>query len=338
MIYQTYVDRIQSAIKTEQQTKAFSERYSRELSDMDDTKEKNLPTINKPAENLLQIAREMGYEPGRYCKTGQHPDFAHLEGTDMTERHYITSAFIDIQSSTSLHKKYDDLEVIHIINETILRASIHTCIVFGGYVQRIQGDGLFVYFGGKNIDKQKSVIASLTSTSFITYFVANDLKKIFEEQGIEDIRIRTGIDFGDDLDTLWVNSGVEECAEITTRSLHTSLACKMQGQAYGNCIVVGDNIKSKALLPEELYDAVRNSKGEITKRYIYEDRNKPFYYKQHNFNWSEYLQGLEEEKNKSTSIASPTTNIIFSATPIHLHRDINALKKIADKNKPYFGG
>src|SRR5690606_12612817 len=115
-----------------------------------------------------------------------------------------------------------DLETITVITNTIQRAAIHTCVALGGYIHRLQGDGVFVYFGGKGIDKKDANIKAITATSMFTYFVKNDLKKIFDQDGIEDISTRIGIDFGDDENVIWAKAGIGDCSEITTYSLHTN--------------------------------------------------------------------------------------------------------------------
>lgn len=125
-----------------------------------------------------------------------------------------------------------------------------------------------------------------------TYFIKNDLQRIFEEEGIENISTRTGIDFGDDHEVLWGNFGVGECTELTTLSLHTSLAPKMQSHAGKNGIVVGQNVKDRLLIEEKYFDYVRNSKGEVTERYIYVGRKKNVYYTQYRFDWFNYLKSL----------------------------------------------
>ena len=174
-------------------------------------------------------------------KLGAHPSFSYLKTTNGSEYHYIATMFVDVRNSTGLFKKYDP-DVVANICRTIQLAAIHTCWYFDGYIHRLQGDGLMVYFGGKGTTKQKAVDNALMAASFISYFVKNDLKDIFEEQGVNRIYTRIGIDFGDDKDTLWHNAGIGECSEVTTTSLHTSLACKMQAQAESNGIIVGDNI------------------------------------------------------------------------------------------------
>jgi class 3 adenylate cyclase len=207
------------------------------------------------------------------------------------EYHYIVSAFIDIQGSTNLHKKYE-LEEIYSITNTVQSAAIHTVIALGGHVQRLQGDGVFAYFGGKKISKERAVEMAVTACSMFTYFIQNDLKNVFLEDGIEDINTRIGIDFGDDAKVLWANFGLMDVSELTTLSLHTSLASKMQAWASKNGIVVGQYIKDRLTTAEGIFDLVRNSKGEVEKRYIFEDQEKNFRYTQYSFNWYGFLKTL----------------------------------------------
>jgi class 3 adenylate cyclase len=232
-----------------------------------------------------------GIKPG---KLGEHPDFIHLKNTDNTEYHYITSVFIDIKGSTNLFKKYE-LEEIYTITNTILSAAIHTCIVLGGYIQRLQGDGVLVYFGGKGIEKRVAVKAALTATSLFTYFVKYDIKKMFEQAGIENINTRIGIDFGEDDKVMWANFGIGECSELTTISLHTSLSSKMQAKAKANGIVLGQNVKQYLAIDDDFFENVTDSNGNID-RYIYEDREAGLNYCQFDFKWHKYLKSLPNIK------------------------------------------
>jgi adenylate cyclase len=225
------------------------------------------------------------------AKLGLHPDFVRIKGTNDMEYHYIVSVFIDIQGSTNLHKGYH-LEDIYRITNTIQSAAIHTCIALGGHIQRLQGDGVFAYFGGKNIEKNKAVELAVTACSMFTYFVENDLTDLFQEDGIENIHTRIGIDFGDDDDVQWANFGLMEVSELTTNSLHTSLASKMQNYSRRNGIVVGQYIKDRLNIDTEIFDLVRNSQGEVTKRYIFEIPEKGFRYTQYSFNWLRFLKTL----------------------------------------------
>lgn len=271
--------------------------------------------------DLIAIANKMGAEPFTNQTIGHHPHFSHLKGTTNTEKHYIISAFIDIKGSTNLFKKYDE-ETNMIITNTIQLAAINVCQLFGGFIQRIQGDGLFVYFGGKNIDRSKATQHGLTALSLFSYFVKNDLKKVFEQHGIERIFTKIGIDFGDDDKVLWGVAGIQNTSEIATYSLHTSLAAKMQAYAGSNEIVVGQYVKDKANFDSLLYTVVEE------KRYIFSDSENGFYYTQYKFDWIKYLKS-------SQYIATSITGDITIKPQISTIPNLTSLKEVVGENRPY---
>lgn len=265
-------------------------------------------------------------------KLGAHPSFSHLKNSNKSEYHYIVSMFIDVKNSTGLFKKYDP-DVVANICRTIQLAAIHTCWYFDGYIQRLQGDGLMVYFGGKGIQKQKAVDNALMAASFVSYFVKNDLKNLFEEQGVNRIYTRIGVDFGDTNDTLWHNAGIGECSEVTTTSLYTSLACKMQAQADSNGIVVGDNILPFKPNHSNYFTYKKYKKDGNEQDYIYEIPDETFRYKQYDFSWERYL------KNHPSIEEDADGNLSFKGTPVlpnpHIQQNIGYLQQNATNYKPY---
>lgn len=263
-------------------------------------------------------------------KLGAHPSFQHLKTSNKSENHYVVSMFIDIKNSTGLFKKYPPSVVANVCR-VIQIAAIHTCWYFDGYIHRLQGDGLMIYFGGKNIPEQKAVDNSLAAASFISYFVKNELPELFKEQGLSPIYTRIGIDFGDAASTLWHNAGVGECSEVTTTSLHTSLACKMQAQAISNGIIVGDNIlKYKYNMPKCFtHKRYKTDKGDD--EYVYEIPAKNFRYKQYTFDWELYIASeyktLFVEDNSSTAASQIQSRI---------ESNMAYLEQNATNYRPYF--
>lgn len=164
---------------------------------------------------------------------------------------------------------------------------------------------------------------------FFTYFVKNNLKDLFYEQGIENIYTRIGIDTGKEKDVLWYMAGMDECSEITTCSLHTSLAAHMQGNALNNGIMVGDNIKDNALLSPDLYSIRKDSAGKED-RYIFQIPEENFNYTQWVFNWEHYIKNHPEIKvgadgllyfaPAAPAIVQPSKNMDF------LHKQVNGYK------------
>lgn len=288
MLYNNYTSRIKNIIVKSQERKAQREKVlgGAAIGSIPDKKimlkeQKDFSKVNQlNQQELITLMQNVQIEQ---ATIGVHPDFQYLKGTDGTAMHYIVSVFIDIQGSTALHKEYELDEIFQITN-TVQTAAIHTCLSLGGYVQRLQGDGVFAYFGGKTVSKEQAVHSSMIACSMFTYFVKNDLKHLFLQDGIEDIKTRIGIDFGDDNDVMWANFGVANVSELTTLSLHTSLASKMQSQATANGIVAGQNIKDRMRANDTYFDLVTNSKGEI-KRYIFQNEKKNFRYTQYAFNW-----------------------------------------------------
>lgn len=293
MIYENYTQRLKNIVLQSENKKNLSKGISgidglssgAAINRMQEIKEQRNFSANMQlkAQPLVQILHP---DALKNATIGLHPDFKHLRGTNQTENHYIVSIFIDIHGSTNLFKKYD-LEDNYSITNTIQSAAIHTIVALGGYVQRLQGDGVFAYFGGKNISKNKAVELSVTACSMFTYFMERDLKKVFNEGGVEDIKTRIGIDFGNDKDVLWATFGVQDVNELTTLSLHTSLASKMQAKAERNGINVGQNIKDLLEGDDKWYSIISEEE-----RYIFKDNEKKFWYTQYRFNWLNFLKSL----------------------------------------------
>jgi hypothetical protein len=331
-IYNDYLKTIKTALQT---SKKGQEQVFSSFNGINDEIKKGIDIVeflteaksNKPLQSLETFANELGFTPNFTQKLGAHPHFEHLKYSNTTENHYIVSMFIDIKNSTNLFKRYAP-ETVFIITNTIQRAAIHTCLIFGGYVHRLQGDGLFVYFGGKDIPENKSVETALQAASIFSYFVKNDLKELFNEEGIETIFTRIGIDFGATNDVLWALAGIGEISEITTCSLHTSLASKMQGCAESNGIVAGDYIKNKVLYPELFTPVAKRTENEKD-RYIFKIPEENFNYTQYDFDWHQYLK-------KQDYIATDLYgNLIFKSKQNQI-RNSNYIKPIAEVNRPYF--
>lgn len=321
-IFYNYKNIIEKALDNNSLSKAMNEskEFGYELEVFN--KEKTSLSLSSFT-NLQEIASKMGVIPIGGQQVGHHPDFLHLKGTNDTEKHYILSTFIDVRKSTHLFKRYNE-KTVYMITNTIQLAAIAVCSLFGGFIHRLQGDGLFVYFGRKGLSQKKATEHALTALSLFTYFVKNDLQQIFERRGIETIHTTIGADLGFDKDVLWAMAGTENTSEITTYSLHTSLASKMQGSAKANQIIVGENIKNIVELDNDVFEVV----GE--KRYIFQDPDKSFYYTQYIFNWMKFLKSL-----KDIAISTSGKMQIKPQTVLPVKINNDSLRHIAKVNKPY---
>lgn len=330
-IYDDYLQPIRNAIAADGQTQNFSQFAGGNVKN-----KINLRALNEavPEKRLLpsldQFAQTLGLKPDFSQKLGSHPDFAYLKHTEQTEEHYIVSMFVDVRRSTQLYARYEPATVF-VINNAIQRAAIHTALIFGGYVHRLQGDGLFAYFGGKNIPVKEAVSKALQFAGVYSYFVKHDLKNVFEQQGIEQIYTRIGVDLGYTEDVVWAMAGIGEISEVTTFSLHTNLASKMQSNAVSNGIVAGDHIKKEMPLLQEFFTPVCQRTGKDADRYIFEIPKKGFRYTQHDFDW---LKFLKRQDFIATDIYGDIQLKQKQAPAIYANS--NSMAPIAVKSKPYY--
>lgn len=342
-IYHSYFDRIKDSLQYGQK-RSSADKVSNfsgisGLGDIQNRAKQQTKIINKSNDeelfrSLQPLSAISGIKANYHLKPGAHPDFKHI-AEDLVESHYITSVFIDIKNSTNLFKRYLPSAVAN-ITSTIQRAAMHTCWYFNGYIQRFHGDGLMVYFGGKNISVKESINNALNAASFFSYFMEHDLRNLFLEQGVEKIFTRIGIDTGENEDVLWYQAGIGECSEVTTCSLHTSLAAKMQGYAINNGIVVGDNVKDISHLNNFLFNAVEE------RRYIFQIPEERFNYTQWNFEWLKFLKDHKQVKEdlsgnlflSSTGINSnAASNIVVPTSALG---GVDYLRSQAQGYKPYY--
>ncbi len=334
-IYKDYIKTIETALSADKKTRSMYKGLSGLDGEPLNEHVKLSAITNKLAQkqvlpSLEVLAKQLNRSIDFNQRLGQHPDFAYLKDTESTEKHYIVSVFIDIKGSTNLFRKYDT-EVVNVINDTIQKAAIHTCLVFGGYIHRLQGDGLFVYYGGKGQNKSDATLRALQSTSVFTYFVKNDLKNVFSQQGIDNIYTRIGIDLGHDKDVLWSKAGVGEICEITTCSLHTSLAAKMQAHAESNGIVIGQNVKQELVSLEGFFTPVCHRQNKENDKYIFVDSDGKFYYTQYDFHW---LPFLKTQPFIATGLNGNLS--LKGANGFSSQQSVNSLASIAVQSKPYF--
>lgn len=319
-IYNDYLTTIKNAIRTDMLYKGYSKKERKNLVKNSSIYKSFSTTENRILPSLQELTNQVP-ESKLDQPLGLHPDFAHLKGTENMEESAIVSMFIDIKGSTHFFKKYANPTIV-IIQNTIQRAAIHTCLIFGGYIHRLQGDGAFVYFGGKDVNLQSASKNALKAAAVFTYFMKNDLKDLFSEQGIDRIFTRIGIDLGYDEDVTWAMAGAGEISEVTTFSLHTSLASKMQQYAQSNGVVVGDNVINESKIGEDFYNTV------VSDRYIFEAPDDNFRYTQYDFKWEKYLKTLDfvitDPLSGKLSLKAKNTSNPAS------------LKPIAEINKPYY--
>ncbi|AWQ30247.1 TPA: Pycsar phage resistance system cytidylate cyclase PycC [Staphylococcus aureus] len=241
---------------------------------------------------MVQEIRELfGKEGEIFSKSiGTHPDFFEIENTN--EYQYICSLFVDISGSTKLALKYS-LDKVKLYKNAIISSAIEIFRAFDGHIHRIQGDAVLVYFGHKELEKSDAIINAINAASLMQYFNATTLKKFFESENLEPLKIRIGIDFGDDSSVLWSKYGIDGINEITSTSIHTDLASKLQNKAPSNKIMIGENINKYLDIPTKFRSikTEKNNGVDVEKRYILNTNNLGRY-SMEVFEWEKYLNSF----------------------------------------------
>ena len=280
-----------------------------------------------------QLEKLFGTNPQSFdsASIGTHPDFQSINYHEY-ENHYCVSMFMDIKGSTRLNEKYSLLE-IRKIKDTILTLAIHVASHFGGHVHRLQGDGIFIQFVRKGTSPQDSVINALNAASVLTHFISSDLASIFSNNGVRPLTVRTGIDLGFKEDVIWSHYGVPGCSELTTTSLHTDLAAKLQVKAPSNGIYVGSNIQNILDINSSFCKDIKNDDGSVD-YYIYTGVKN---YRKFDFDWVKYLKTFDFTKVQSSGqgieIEEPNIKISCTVTNEDGHnskvyyQNSNAIKK-----------
>jgi len=98
----------------------------------------------------------------REVTIGDHPDFAHLAGTDEATTCPIVTLFMDIESSTRLELLYGPAETAKIKN-AFLCTAIEMVHAFDGHVHRLQGDAVMAFFGGSNVRPEDAAVDGSTA-------------------------------------------------------------------------------------------------------------------------------------------------------------------------------
>ena len=266
----------------------------------------SLPTTIEPDSKTIlefdsnQLQKYFG--PNKYSfdtvTIGNHPDFEYLEH-NQTLNHHCVSMFVDIKGSTRLALKYS-LEEVRLIKDTLLTLCINVVSHFGGHVHRLQGDAVFVQFVRKNSNPNNSVINSLNAASVLCQVVSEDLSSAFERYGLDPIKIRVGLDYGTDEKVMWSHYGVANCNELTTTSLHTDLAAKLQNKASVNSIRIGKNLVDSIEMKEDYLSIptkIKNGQA-VEDKYIIQSSD--FNYRQFDFNWRKYLNSFSFYKQNGS--------------------------------------
>ncbi|QNN25165.1 hypothetical protein HED60_23750 [Planctomycetales bacterium ZRK34] len=225
---------------------------------------------------------------------GNHPDFDHIAGTELSELHPIVTLFMDIESSTRLGLWYPADDVAKIKNAFIC-AAIEFIHSFDGHVHRIQGDAVMAFFGGKNSISENAVVDSLNCASSLWMFVKTTVIPRLRGEGYdEDFGIRIGIDYAPSAH--WSAFGYPGVDEVSATAFQVDAASKLQHAAGRNQIMLGQSLMEFVDFPDVITQdkSVMRNGGEQSEKYLLPNHTCPdgnvLNYRQRLLSAEEYLR------------------------------------------------
>ena len=303
--YSDYIDRISDILDKKPHKTFSSEDWLEKANNESVIRESQDSSLALADKNQLSL---LFGKPAGYKSTptiGTHPDFSDMKFGDKRYQ-YCASMFIDIKGSTNLSINYS-LEEVRMMKDAILSVCIQTVTIFGGHVQRLQGDGLYAQFTDAHIHQNNMMINALNAATVLCQFISTTLADIFEQRNLKPLRIKVGIDFAEDSKCLWSHYGLPGCNELTATSLHVDLAAKLQARCASNEIRIGQYVKEFLDLPSEFLAVPTTLEGKVD-FYIKKSVN----YRQYIFDWKQYLLMFDfiHKGSKNLEIVQPDFNFL----------------------------
>jgi hypothetical protein len=228
--------------------------------------------------------------------------------------------FVDIKNSTSIYLKTKDLVWTKTFKNTVLRVISIFMRIFDGHIHRLQGDAVFSYFGWRDKCEEDAIIDSLNASSFLLWYIEKILNPKLINLQYEPLKIRIGIDYGNTDEVIWSEYGLAPATEVTTTSLHTDLAAKLQNKASSNTVMIGNNVKEFLDLPDEFIDIKKYQKNyeDIEDKYILDKPEKR--YRMWIFKHNKYLEYFPFLNTTNFDLKCQTDNMPY-------YPNISALEK-----------
>jgi adenylate cyclase len=150
----------------------------------------------------------------------------------------LVVGFVDINSSTQMSLSLPDDRFALMIQTFAQEISIAVS-GYGGYVFKYEGDAVIVLFPA-GYDEEKACKNSLSCSTAILQIIKEVLNYAFKANGLPEITVRIGLDYGDSLVMLYGKSLEKAHIDIIGSSI--SVAAKIAAIAQPNQILVGESI------------------------------------------------------------------------------------------------
>lgn len=196
----------------------------------------------------------------------------------------LTVVFLDLTDFTGRTFWDDPYDVVDLAH-AVLSGFIETVSRFGGHALGLRGDGLFAGFGGP---PEFATTLALGACSFALDAVDNGVNSWLDEQRLEHVQARAGVDAGE---ITFIRTGTAEHSEVNALGFAANFAAKCEKKANSWEVIVGE--RARNALPDHPYFSAHDDSPKTYTRH-----GNTRYYRYYDFGWRRalpYLENVPEE-------------------------------------------
>lgn len=211
--------------------------------------------VEKSTVDLSDVMEKRGRldDPSIYFSQtiGGHPDYQHLLETSSIEAGRITTMFADLKNFSARGMFMDPTEV-KMVKRQVLGLWIDSVRIMGGHVHSIDGDGVMVFFGGRNRDASYATYEAVAAGVNVLTLTHDVLNPLLEDRGYDPVELRVGIDH--DGNMRWGRVGIPGYYEVKGTGFGIDFAAKMMQSRRSGFVMVGETLIDLINIPERFLE------------------------------------------------------------------------------------
>ncbi len=269
--------------------------------------------IAKSDEEILQKFAEIS--EGKIPTKGGHPDYDYLSTNGYigkTESGRITAFFFDLKNFTKYYRLLDNKEKVYKAKAASIEAIIQVCYLYGGHLHEIPGDGVLIFFGGRDSDHYITAYQALMAITDAMVILEDQIIPEYNTDQYPDIYPKMGIDFGD---ATWGAYGASPLYETKATSFNVDIASKMMKWCNSKDIAIGDDFRKHLELDPKYLEKISESYRKIL---TIKGQERKIDYSFWRFDWKNFKKDkMDDEVDlKNISTYPQTTSPLTSKTKL----------------------
>ena len=227
------------------------------------------------------MQKDAELDPGFFAAQtiGGHPDYDYLRESDDVVPGQITTLFADLKNF-SARGMFIDPDDVKATKRQVLGLWMDSVTIMGGHIHSIAGDGLMVFFGGKEAVPAQATYEAVAAGINLLTLTYDYLNPLLEDQEYDKVLVRVGIDH--DPNMRWGRIGLPpDHYEVKGTGFGIDFAAKMQQSRKSGFVMVGETLVELIGIPDDhlvVHTYTQNGE-EVEDRYFrrtYQGENKRY--------------------------------------------------------------